>query len=63
MYGRKGKKDTSWIFVYAALVASVIFANQPAATAPRDVSGVSPVVLGGEAPALAPNSIVRRSDI
>lgn len=63
MDARKRKKVTSWIFVYAALIAAVVFASQSGATAPRELSALSPVILGGDAPALRVESVVRRSDI
>jgi len=63
MAGKRRKKITSWIFVYTALVAAVIFASQSGTAAPRDVADLSPVILGSDAPALAIESIVRRSDL
>lgn len=60
---KKTSRVASWIFVYAALIVAVVFASQSAETAPRDLSVVSPVVLGGAAPVLAVDSIVRRSDL
>ena len=63
MAGKQGKKLTSWVFVYAALVVAVVFASQSGTAAARDLATLSPVVLGGNAPALPIRAVVRRSDI
>lgn len=63
MAGKKRNSITSWIFVYALLVAAVVFTGQSAAVVPPESGTVSPVVLGGSAPLLTVTSITNRSDI
>jgi len=63
MDAKKGKGVTSWIFVYAVLIAAVVFAAQSGAATTKKPTNLSPVILGGEAPTLKLDAVVRRSDI
>ncbi len=61
---RRGKKAlASSIFLYVGLIAAAVFVGQTGSAASRDAVSLSPVVIGGEAPALTINSLVKRSDI
>ena len=63
MAGKKCNKLSSWIFVYAALIAATVFTGQSGAVAPQDPADLSPVILSGDSPYLAVDAVVRRSDL
>lgn len=63
MTGKRRKTFSSWIIIYSALIAAVVFAAQSGTVPSRSAGNLSPVMLGGESPALTVDSIVRRSDI
>lgn len=63
MTDKKQKNFKSWLIVYAAMFAAVIFAAQSSAVASRDQGALSPVVIGGKAPILDIVSVTRRSDL
>ena len=52
-----------WMFLYAALLASVGLAGQQGTTPSWDAADVSPVSVGTDLTDVRLNSIVRRSDI
>lgn len=63
MTDKKQKKSKSWLIVYAAMAAAVIFATQSDAVESPDRNALSPVMIDGEAPLLRVDSIVRRADL
>lgn len=63
MTDKKHKKLKSWLIVYAAMFAAVIFATQSSAVTPGDQGALSPVIIDGRAPVLDIDSVTRRSDL
>ena len=61
---RRGRKTvTSWVFVYVGLFAAAVLVAQTGSAASRNTASLSPVVIDGDAPALAVDSFIGRSDI
>ena len=58
-----GKKTIrSWMILYVALV-TIALTNQNGDPDYSDATNLSPVMIGADAPALAVDELVRRSDI
>lgn len=60
IFGRK--KIRSWMVLYVALV-TIALTNQNGEPDYSDTANLSPVMIGVNAPALAIDELVRRSDI
>ena len=52
-----------WMLLYASLVVTVMLKNHERSVSYSDAENLSPVIIGADAPALAIDELVRRSDI